>query len=92
MKSEDEHEKHEHDYIYFVDGDKFESEERTITGAVIKSRLPEAKRGYALWEEGHGGAADRLINDDTTVSLEKEKGDKGPKRFFTVPPATFGRE
>jgi hypothetical protein len=89
MKSEDQHETPKQEYLYFVDGDKFESDERTLTGAVIKSRLPEAKRGYALWEEGHGGAADRLINDDTTVSLEKEKG---PKRFFTVPPATFGRE
>lgn len=91
MKSEDEQERLKHNYVYFVDGDKFGSNEQTLTGAIIKSRLPEAKRGYALWEEGHGGAADKLINDDTSVSLEKEKGDKGPKRFFTVPPATFGR-
>jgi hypothetical protein len=89
MKTDEKPQKPSETYFYFVDGDKYESEEATVTGAVIKSRLPEAKRGYALWEEGHGGAADKLINDDTSVSLEK---DKGPKRFFTVPPATFGTE
>lgn len=89
MKTDEKPQKPNEKYFYFVDGDKYESEEATVTGAVIKSRLPEAKRGYALWEEGHGGAADKLINDDTSVSLEK---DKGPKRFFTVPPATFGTE
>lgn len=89
MKPDEKPQKPGEKFFYFVDGDKFDSADPTVTGAVIKSRLPEAKRGYALWEEGHGGAADRLINDDTSVSLEKEKG---PQRFFTVPPATFGRE
>lgn len=74
-------------YFYFVDGDKFESDEATTTGAIIKSKLPETKRGYTLYLESHGSEADQLINDDTSVSLEKEKG---PRRFFTVPPATFG--
>jgi hypothetical protein len=89
MKPEEKPQKPQEKYFYFVDDDKYESEEATVTGAVIKSRLPEAKRAYALWEEGHGGAADKLINDGTSVSLVK---DKGPARFFTVPPATFGRE
>lgn len=92
MKSEEEPVTVVRPYFYFVDGDKFESEEETITGAVIRSRLPEAKRGYALWEEGVGGAADRLINDDTSVTLRRDKPQSGATRFFTVPPATFGRE
>jgi hypothetical protein len=75
-------------YDYFVDGTKYESDTANTTGAIIKSHLPEAKRGYALYLEGHGKEPDQLINDDTTVSLAK---DKGPKRFYTVPPATFGR-
>lgn len=58
-----------------------------VTGAIIKSRLPEAKRAYALYEEGHANEPDKLINDDTSVTLTK---DKGPKRFYTVPPASFG--
>ncbi len=75
------------EYPYFVDGEKYESEEAYTTGAIIKSKLPEAKRGYALYLEGHGNEPDVLINDDTSVDL---KG-KEPKRFYTVPPASFGR-
>jgi len=74
-------------YFYFVDGEKFDSDNEFTTGAIIKSRLPEAKRNYALYLEGHGNDPDTLINDDTSVSLDKEKG---PKRFYTTPPASFG--
>jgi hypothetical protein len=73
-------------YVYFVDGEPFESAEAFITGAIIRSKLPDAKREYALYLEGHGSEPDRLINNDTTVEL---KG-KEPKRFYTVPPASFG--
>jgi len=74
-------------FFYFVDGEKFESDSEFTTGAIIKSRLPEAKRNYALYLEGHGNDPDTLINDDTSIDLEK---DKGPKRFYTMPPASFG--
>lgn len=74
-------------YFYFVDGDKFESQTEFTTGALIKSRLTDAKRNYALYLEGQGNNPDTLINDDTSVDLQK---DKGPKRFYTVPPASFG--
>jgi len=87
-KQDEKTEKPKEKYFYFVDGEKFESENEFTTGAIIKSRLPEAKRGYALYLEGHGNDPDTLINDDTSISLEKEKG---PKRFYTVPPASFGR-
>src|SRR5258708_23371790 len=82
-KPGDGHEK----YFYFVDGEKFDSESEFTTGATIKSRLAEAKRLYALYLEGHGNDPDTLIGDDTSIDLEKEKG---PKRFYTVPPASFG--
>lgn len=75
------------DFFYFVDSIKYESDSAHITGLAIKAKLPEAKRGYALYLEGHGDTPDQLINDDTSISLEK---DKGPKRFYTVPPASFG--
>ena len=74
-------------YFYFVDGQKYDSDDQFTTGAIIKSRLPDAKRGYALFLEGQGKDPDQLINDDTSINLEKEKG---PKRFYTVPPASFG--
>ena len=74
-------------FSYFVDGEKFENGTESTTGAVIKSKLPESKRGYALYLEAHGNDPDLQIADTDTVSLEKEKG---PKRFYTVPPANFG--
>jgi len=80
-------EKPKEKYFYFVDGEKFDSDNEFTTGAIIKSRLPEAKRSYALYLECQGSAPDTLILDDTSVSLDK---DKGPKRFYTVPPASFG--
>jgi hypothetical protein len=74
-------------YFYFVDGEKFDSDSEFTTGAIIKSRLADAKRSYALYLEGQGNDPDTLINDDTSIDLQKEKG---PKRFYTVPPASFG--
>lgn len=82
----DAHHKHEEEYHYFVDGDEYKTHDEHITGKVIKLKLPEAKRGYALFLEGHGKEPDKLINDDTSITLEKGK----PKRFYTVPPASFG--
>jgi hypothetical protein len=70
---------------YFVDNDKFDTDDSTTTGALIKIRLPETKRSYSLYLEGHGNDPDQLVNDDTSVSL-----DKGTKHFYTVPPASFG--
>jgi len=77
------HEKHK--YHYFVDGVEYETDESHVTGALIKVKLPESKRGYALYLEGNKNHPDTLINDDTSVSLEGE-----PKHFYTVPPASFG--
>jgi hypothetical protein len=74
------------EYFYYVDGTEYESSQAHTTGAIIKSKLPEAKRGYALFEEGQGNQPDKLIDDSTSVTLEKHK----PKRFYTAPPATAG--
>lgn len=75
-------------FSYFVDKDKYESDQSTLTGAQIKAKIPNFDNSYSLFLEEAGDAPDQLINDDTSVSLEK---DKGPRRFYTVPPATFGR-
>lgn len=85
-KHHEHHHKPEEKYHYFVDGVEYESQEEHITGAIIKSKLPEAKRGYALFLEGQGKHPDQLINDDTSITLDKHH----PKRFYTVPPASFG--
>ena len=75
------------DYAYFVDDVKYESELRSVTGAVIKAKIPNFERTYSLYEEMPGNEPDILITDDTTVDLAK---DDGPRRFYTVPPASFG--
>lgn len=75
--------------FYFVDDVKYEWDQETITGKQIKERIPNLDPTYGLFLEGHGNAADESITDSTVVSLEK---DKGPKRFYTAPSATFGRQ
>lgn len=72
-------------YNYFVDQEKFEAEDSTIMGALIRAKLPESKRGYSIFTEGRGNDPDILINDNDSVTLEK-----GEKHFYTVPPASFG--
>jgi hypothetical protein len=86
-KEKQEHEnnnKHK-EYHYFVDGEKYNSEQSLITGAFIISLLPNFEIGYSLFEEKSGNSPDELIQETTTVSL-----DNGAKHFYTVPPATFG--
>lgn len=74
-------------HFYFVDDTKYEWDTSTITGREIRGRISGLDPTYGLTLEGHGSAPDTPIQDDTVVSLEK---DKGPKRFYTAPSATFG--
>ncbi|MFA5833947.1 MAG: hypothetical protein WDA22_10780 [Bacteroidota bacterium] len=73
--------------FFFVDNKKYETEKTTLTGGEIKAMISGFDPSYSLFLEGPGDEPDRLINDSETISLEK---DKGPKRFYTVPPANFG--
>jgi hypothetical protein len=73
--------------FFFVDNSKYETDQSALTGAQIRAMIPNFDPLYSLFLESPGDDADRPIYDDTSVSLEKEKG---PKRFYTVPPATFG--
>lgn len=75
----------ERTFHYFVDGAKYETTLSTITGAEIKAKIPNFNPSYSLYEEERGGQPDKLITDTDSVSLEE-----GPKRFHTVPPASFG--
>ena len=78
-----------HQFHYSVDGAKYETDQETVTGAFIKQRIPSFDPSYTLWQEGHGNEKDKQINDDTSVNLTPAHG--GVKKFYTVPPATFGR-
>jgi len=72
---------------FFVDNVKYETDLETMNGSQLKSLITGFDPTYQLFEESPGEEPDILITDDITVSLSK---DKGPKRFYSVPPATFG--
>lgn len=75
-------------YIFFVNGEKYETDQSELTAAQIKARVPNVEPGDKLSLEGHGDEPDEILQDDQVVSLEKEKG---PRRFTIVPSASFGR-
>ena len=79
-------EKPVHEYRYFVDGMKYETPHSVLTGAQIKAAIPNFDPSYALYLEEPGDRPDRLIKDDDSVTLSEGE----PRRFYLVPPATFG--
>lgn len=72
-------------YQYFVDDEKFETDESATTGAQIKARLPNFDPAYQLVQEGRGQEPDKVIGDTDTVDLSPP-----PPRLYTVPPAMAG--
>ena len=72
-------------YIYYVDGLKYKTEQKLVTGLFIISMLHDFEHGYSLFEEKGINDVDVFVSDTTTVSLDDEI-----KRFYTVPPATWG--
>jgi hypothetical protein len=85
-------------YVYYVDGKKYESQDRSLTGAQIKSKLPSPNNTYQLFlEDRDKDSEDKQIADTQTVDLKPGSDadhdndqDKGIRHFYTVPPATFG--
>ena len=78
---------HPQTYRYTVDGQSYETERSMITGALLRARLPEEKRGFGIFLEGIGNAPDRWLNDQDQIALEQGKN---PQRFYTSPSAMFG--
>lgn len=74
-------------YTFFVGREKFETDQRVLTGLQIKAKVPDWDPSHDLVLEGHGDEPDRVIRDDEEVSLEKVHG---PLRFSSVPKANFG--
>lgn len=75
-------------YHFFVDAKKYESDEESITGAEIKQMIQDFNPAYQLFLENPGDEPDTLVSDTEAFSLDP-KG-HGVRRFYTVPPATFG--
>jgi hypothetical protein len=74
-------------YKFFVNGVKYETDQRRLTGLQIKARVANWDATHDLVLEGHGDAPDRIIGDAESVDLESETG---PRRFSSVPKANFG--
>ncbi len=77
------------DYFFFVGEEKFDTELATVTGAYVKSRVPNLPAGSGLQLDGQGNDPDLPFGDSDSVSLELGHG-QGPGRFTVVPPANFG--
>lgn len=74
-------------YVFFVDKQRYETDQPMLTAAQIKARVPNAEPGDKLSLEGKGDEPDRLLNDEDVVDLQK---DRGPVRLTLVPSASFG--
>jgi hypothetical protein len=75
-------------YHFFVDAQKYEVDKPSLTGAEIKQVAKDFNPAYQLYLEGHGNDADRPISDAEALSLSPAGG---ILKFYSVPPATFGR-
>jgi hypothetical protein len=78
---------HKVKYHYFLDGTKYETETSSLNGSDVRAKLPPEKAGYAIFLESQGNEPDQSVSDGDSFSLEKK-----PLRFYSVPPANFGRE
>jgi len=75
-------------YQFFVDANKYDTDQVNITGAQIKAMVPGFNPAYQLFLEEHGDNPDRPIADSETISLDPAH--HGVRKFYSVPPATFG--
>ena len=82
--NEDKPAEHADKYIFFVDNKEIVTERSSLTGQDIKA-IARVPGEYQLFLEEKGDNPDRVIPDSETVDLRKSI-----KRFYAVPPATFG--
>lgn len=77
-------------YHFFVDSIKYENDNSSITGAEIKAMITDFNPAYQLFIEGQGNDADKPVSDADGFDLNPAHG--GILKFYTVPPATFGKK
>ena len=71
-------------YHFFVDGNKYETDNTALTGLEIKTTA-SVPANYQLYLEGKGNDPDSAVSDGESMHMEPP-----PKHFYAVPPATFG--
>lgn len=74
-------------YFFFVNGKRYETERKKLTGAEIKVMVPAWDPTHDLALEGQGDEPDRTIGDEESISLDPKHG---VRRFSSVPKANFG--
>ena len=81
-------------FFFFFGNTKIQNEKSELTGAEIKDLIKDAVADFDVSHnlvlEGQGDEEDRVIGDNQSVSLEIDE-EKGPRRFFSQPPANFGK-
>lgn len=71
-------------FKFIVDDKVYEWDQSSINGAQIRA-IAKIDPAFQLFLEGHGDKPDELVLPDKNLDLSG-----GEKKFFTVPPATFG--
>lgn len=71
-------------YEFFVDGQRYSTDQTAITGLEIKTHA-NVSANYQLYLEEEGDTPDRAISDAEVMHMDHKE-----KHFFAVPPATFG--
>lgn len=76
----------EKEYVFYVDANRFTTENKSLTGAQIKAQAGVTPT-YQLFLEEEGDKPDKPISDGESVEMEKREN---IRHFYAVPPATFG--
>ncbi|MER8445018.1 multiubiquitin domain-containing protein [Mesorhizobium sp. M1066] len=80
------HDRHDDKFEFHVDGKLYTTDQRHLTGLQIKT-IGQVQGNYLLYEEEEGDKPDIAVSDGQTVTFNRGH----VKHFFSVPPATFGR-
>lgn len=78
---------HAKTYTFFVGNNKYETDQKALTGLQIKARVADWDQDTDLLLEGHGHDPDKIIGDNELVDLDTGHG---PLRFSSAPKANFG--
>lgn len=82
--TEREHPEGKKEFTLYIDAKRYETTQRSITGADIK-RLASIPPDYQVFLEEEGDKPDVAVSDAQGIDLEGKI-----KHFYAVPPATFG--
>ena len=81
------------EFFFFFGSTRILNEKSELTGLeikhLIKDVVPDFDVSHNLVLEGQKNEEDQVIRDDESVDLEIDE-ERGPRSFFSQPPANFG--